>query len=439
MIAVPLLVVTVSTTVGLAQAGATGTAPVALDRIAADGTHLFDSVTGKAFVPRGASYVRLQQDSTGVAYHATFEPNAYDPTGAQGNLDYMESSGYNTVRVFIDPGGATVHGDETDPAADGLSDAYMSNFLDFTTRAAADHIYVIPVLDAFPQDTRYFNIVKSVDGGQLGRSDITGHNLYYLDPGYAATKKQYLTDFATRVVNAGLATDILAYETDNEVYFDGNALPYKNTTGTFADGTDGASYDLGTESSRQASADSDLVQYTVQARAGLSAADPGALMTIGFFLNSAVGRTGYTGIYPCATGADCRYPGNLANTDVWGKANFVDVHYYPSGVNSNFAAAMNSSSAQFATSKPLILGEIGASRTAFPSITNAANTLRTTQTTSCGYNPEFQGGELTWTWDSDTSTPTSTLAGQGGFWSVVDNSGAINGQLAPIARPNPCQ
>ena len=62
------------------------------------------SVTGTAFVPRGASYVRLQQDSTGVAYHATFEPGAYDPTGAQGNLDYMRSSGYNTVRVFIDPG-----------------------------------------------------------------------------------------------------------------------------------------------------------------------------------------------------------------------------------------------------------------------------------------------------------------------------------------------
>jgi len=44
-------------------------------------------------------------------------------------------------------------------------------------------------------------------------------------------------------------------------------------------------------------------------------------------------------------------------------------------------------------------------------------------------------GWLFWTWDTNTTT---SLANQNLFYSLADSRGAINGQLAPVARPNAC-
>jgi hypothetical protein len=45
-----------------------------VNKIKASQTTLYDSVTGKRFIPRGANYVRLTEDKDHVAYHSTFEP-----------------------------------------------------------------------------------------------------------------------------------------------------------------------------------------------------------------------------------------------------------------------------------------------------------------------------------------------------------------------------
>lgn len=89
------------------------------------------------------------------------------------------------------------------------------------------------------------------------------------------------------------------------------------------------------------------------------------------------------------------------------------------------------------------MGEFGAHKPSFPSITTAAYTVRDLQIQSCNYN--FNGinkkiffkkrvihyliGWAFWTYDT-TEQPE--------FYNILDSSGAINGQLAPIARPNPC-
>src|SRR5262245_13779192 len=59
------------------------------------------------FVPRGANYVRLAEfdlDGQLVSFHSTFEPGSYDAASADGVLAALRHDGYNTVRVFIDPG-----------------------------------------------------------------------------------------------------------------------------------------------------------------------------------------------------------------------------------------------------------------------------------------------------------------------------------------------
>jgi hypothetical protein len=52
------------------------------------------------------------------------------------------------------------------------------------------------------------------------------------------------------------------------------------------------------------------------------------------------------------------------------------------------------------------------------------------------YCPLGAHGCLFWMWDTDTTT---SLPNQSRFCSLADSKGSINGQLAPVARPNPCR
>jgi hypothetical protein len=80
-------------------------AATSLDTILARPGGLYDSATGAPFTPRDANYVQLAKYSNGSAYHSRFEPGLYGSARARAVLDNMKtSSGYNTVRVFIDPG-----------------------------------------------------------------------------------------------------------------------------------------------------------------------------------------------------------------------------------------------------------------------------------------------------------------------------------------------
>jgi len=56
----------------------------------------------------------------------------------------LRRSGFNTVRVFIDP--AAREGLVESTAAEGFSRAYMGNFLDLLARARGHGIYVVASL-----------------------------------------------------------------------------------------------------------------------------------------------------------------------------------------------------------------------------------------------------------------------------------------------------
>jgi hypothetical protein len=64
-------------------------------------------------------------------------------------------------------------------------------------------------------------------------------------------------------------------------------------------------------------------------------------------------------------------------------------------------------------------------------ITRAAYAMRDLQKATCA--PGAQGW-LFWTWDTKEN-----LADQRLFFHLTDSRGAINGQLAPIVRPDPCR
>ncbi len=56
--------------------------------------------------------------------------------------------------------------------------------------------------------------------------------------------------------------------------------------------------------------------------------------------------------------------------------------------------------------------------------------MRDAQIATCKLGAQ---GWLYWTWDTHEQ-----LANQELFFHLSDSNGAINGQLAPVARPDPC-
>lgn len=117
-----------------------------LPKIKTNATGFVNSATGKTFVPRGTNYIRLASAPDGGTYHSTFEPGQYNAASVQSILNSLKSSGYNTVRVFIDPGAFTTpsHGISTAVGSiDPINAAYMSNVVDFVKRAATNGIYTI--------------------------------------------------------------------------------------------------------------------------------------------------------------------------------------------------------------------------------------------------------------------------------------------------------
>jgi len=408
------------------------------DRIKADANRLYDTVTGAAFTPRGANYIRLADAGHGP-YHSTFEPGQYSPTDAQGALNQLHHDGYNTVRVFVDAGTWDFdHGLDTDPSPDApwLNKAYLDNLVDFVDRAAADGVYVLPTFEYAPMNKHYADIA-----GGARNPNVDSTNLWYMDRGMIAAKKAYLTTIVAALGSrlGANRTDILSYEIDNEVFWQTDAAPFAAMSGTVV-GVDGLTYDMSKPADRQQAGDASLVWYIDQAVAGVHASDPDALVSIGMFTNNAVGRAGFDGML-ADPGARPMSPGNPVAIAKWSDIDVVDMHTYPSGGGYTPAADLASSDLGRAgvepMSKPYVIGELGARKDVYGnSVTAAALDMRDRQIQTCSVDKGARGW-LFWTYDTDLVDPD--LASQGLFYSLADNSGAINGQLAPIVRADPCR
>jgi len=78
------------------------------------------------------------------------------------------------------------------------------------------------------------------------------------------------------------------------------------------------------------------------------------------------------------------------------------------------------------TPKPLLMGEFGAFKFAYPSPAAAVPALLAWQRDSCRYGID---GWLLWTWDTDE---------QRELWNALSGGGIIDRTLSPKNRPDPC-
>lgn len=408
-------------------------------RIKADATKLYDSVTGKTFQPRGANYVRLAPLDT-ASYHSTFEPGKYNVTTARAFLTQMKSSGYNTARVFIDPGGADANNPHGIGRGMGTYDKaygpYMDNFASFVNEAAARGIYILPSLDVFPVNSYYWDIVAAKIAG-VGTPNMDGRNLSYLDKGRVAAKAEYMKNFAQALIDRVGANEsaVLAYQSDNELFFETNKAPFNKMSGTVTP-VNGLTYDMSKPDQRQQAADASMVVYSILVKQELLKASPNAMMTTGFFTNRAVNKPGFNGLITnvcetnCPTTVNYWVPGRPSSIAAWGGVDFLDIHIYPPTATYSPTTDLTNMEKPF-FKKPFIIGEFGAKKSVYSNnITKAAYAMRDFRVATCQQGAQ---GWLFWTWDT-----YEDLASQSLFYKLPDNNGAINGQLAPIAQPNPC-
>lgn len=420
-----------------------------LPRIAVDVTGFTDTATGKPWTARGVNHLRLSDDGTGsdTWYLSTFEPGLYDPVASRAVLAKRKARGDNTFRVFIDEGlsldapGAP-HGigrgrDDTRP----YDPAYLDNVADFVRAAIDARIYVIPIVYRLPYNCFYFTIVQ--DGQSCSTvprtAGVQGRNAYYLDTGYIAAKREYLSQFSSGLltrIGAANATAILAYEAENEAVWQTDRGPWSADTGTLTP-ADGGTYDLAVPADRQQAADASLVQYTHQVKAGQLTGDPSGYLTMGFYGYQAVGKTGPDGFgvhcggtAACTPGVDYREPLRPLVASLHGRLDFVDFHFYPRRAPYSVAADLASGEMDRVTRVPWIVGEIGAFRDVYNgSATLAGDGIRTARAQACTVGTGYRG-ILFWTADNQDN------ADQRRLFTLRDK--ALDDAMSPIKRPNPC-
>jgi hypothetical protein len=369
------------------------------------GRQLYDRRTGRPFVARGWNYVRLavQRTPAGrVVYHSTFNVGRYQPARAERALRRMRASGYNVVRVFLNA--ACFRTCLIDPQTGELSAGYVTNLVDFLRRAAAADVEVMLTIDHPPDRGRYGELLQAEPG-----SHTDGVNRFYLTEGGVRASAAFWSDLVSDLARRGAPLRaVIGYELLNEVTFAHRLQPLSLRAGTFTSPA-GRRYRLASAGVRTRMLGDGLVYWIDTVRRAIRDLDATALVGVGF-----------------AQPLEQRSIGPQLVRAVLkrSRADFVDVHAYSRlGLPWKAYAAK----ARFAASrKPLLMGELGAFRAAYPTVADAAQGLRSRIEESCGSG--FSGW-LAWSWDARA---------QPELWNATSAGGALERSLAPHAWPSPC-
>jgi hypothetical protein len=368
---------------------------------------LYDRVTGETFVARGANYVRLAQQGSAGVYHSTFNLDEYDASRAEAALQRMRAGGSSVVRVFLS--GACRDNCVGDRLR-GISARYAAAVADFLRLAKANGLYVIVTVDGLPTETRYEAILNGEP-----RTFVEGGNLDFLTAGGVQANASFWADFAAELLRQRAATDVLlAYEIRNEAHFDGRAKPFTLTSGLVST-PNGRTYDMASHAQKDAMLDDGLVFWIDRVRAAIRAVDPTALVAVGFFEPQQPNPSRSGDARLIRTRAAIR----RSSADV------VDLHAAPGG-DLSLPQSMENFGVDGTETKPIVLGELGASKAAYPSLDETPYALEDWQRDSCRFGVD---GWLLWTWDTEEQTER---------WNALSGGGMIAHALAATERPDPC-
>lgn len=355
-------------------------------------------------MPRGFNHWRWALEG-GFLMDRTFRAGENGLAAAIDDLAAIADLGYTAVRIWANACFGVAEGCMGDPAG-GLRSDYLEHMAAYL-RAARDHgLQVMFTVDDLPDDGGYGTGTAAHCCDQWA-----GYNLD-LTPGRVSDHARFWTDFVTGLIEVGAPMDaIWAFELRNEQFFEADQPPF----GVLDEVTtaDGGTYDLTDPAQVHAMRDAGLRHYVDTMVAAIKAVDPTALVTMGFF-PSAEG--------PVATAPDARLvdPRPLIDSSL----DFLDFHAYP-GVGLDWDEAWANSLLAGVAAKPVILGEFGAFRGAYPDPVDAVATMVDYQARAC---TDGLDGFLYWTW-SGNGIYTETWGG---------DEAQIAEHLSPSRVADPC-
>jgi hypothetical protein len=253
------------------------------------------------------------------------------------------------------------------------------------------------------------------------RPNVSGENTYYLNDGHIAAKRLFMRDFIQEIKNRAperLDDTVFAFDPQNECLFFVASAPFSLSSGTVTL-ANGVTYDLSQSNAKSRMADEMAVYWMNQMAEEIKQQAPGALVNFNTFCYFGINRS--IGNFTIFGNWRDRYPFRpelLANSG----ADMLDLHFYTKDLahlqnelNSiQFPATAN---AWANAGKPMMIGEIGAYKSDFPNIANAA----AWKVSELGHLEDygFQGW-LYWTYYNDIQTE---------FWHAVSGNREIMNAL----------
>ncbi len=365
-------------------------------REAADGTReLFDRRSGETFVPRGANLLMKVREGDHVA-SGLFRPRDWSPAAIDRELGRMAALGFNTVRVFID----LCQVDCISSPRGTIRSVYARNIAAFL-RMARDRDLVVVLASNDVPDRGYSDRLPCC-------SPFGGYrNSLWLAPEGHDLLEEYWTEVVRALQRQRAPLEHVIYELQQEQWVLADVEPLSLASGTVTT-ADGGTYDMADPTDEEAMVVSNVRVAARRVRAAIRRLDPGALVTMGFFARF----PGDDRVVPV--------PGMLESSAL----DLVDLHLYP-GVGHTLEEHVERLGLTRAVTKPVVMGEYGAFRFAYPSARFGAYELARWQADSCAYGFE---GWLIWLWAARDEE----------VYGAREEGAAIADLLSPDSRPDPC-
>lgn len=368
------------------------------------GAEFFNVETGEPFIPRGVNYVYVPHN--GGTSNLTLKIGVYDPGRTRRDFRALAGHGFNTVRVFLDQcnAGPGCIGDSDNA---GLNPAYLDNIADVLAAAQETGLFILFTSNDLPDQGGYAEQANEGSG-----ATFAGYrNSYYLTPGAVTATRRYWRDILTGLNDRAAAIDhVLGWELLNEQWMFADQPPLSLTSGQVKSTT--GTYDMADPAQKRQMVSDGLIHYIAEMKDEILAHDPTALVTMGFFPPKVVAPDWFVDTEPLLAGADL---------------DFFDFHPYPGGMTVAQLGDVYGMTGY--TAKPIIMGEYGAFRHIYSSITAAARALVNWRADSC---PAGFDGWLYWAYypaDINAGDPT---------WGFTDENGFLLDLLSPQNSPNPC-
>ena len=364
----------------------------------------YDKQTDEKFTPRGANYVFVPVGNSQT--NLLLRVGTYDPIRTRKDFAALASSGYNTVRVFLDQcnRGPGCIGDDDNV---GLNPEYLDNIADMMSAGRETGIFILFTSNDLPDQGGY------AEEANLGSGEtFAGYrNSYYLRPPAIAATRRYWSDLLTGLLERHAAFDaLLGWELLNEQWMFRDQPPLSLTSGIVETTT--GSYDMSDPQQKTQMVSDGIVYYIAQMKEEILRHDPTALVTMGFFAPEIAAPDWYV-----------ETASLLEKSDL----DFFDFHAYPGG------PSLQSHAEHFGMlgyqAKPILMGEYGAFRHIYSEIDSAARALTTWVAESCQIGFD---GWLYWTYyPADPSVGDQT-------WGLVDEDNYLLNLFAPANQPDPC-